>query len=134
MKKFRVAIGQQQESSTHAQEELSSQVRLFADDTAVYLTVGGLDDGTVLQIDLDRLCVYSVHITWSDLGGCHKCKVLGGGHLQRPYLELPHRQNYCKRKSNFGIHPEKHKTKNQKVRETAYNTLVRPQLEYSAPV
>ena len=26
------------------------------------------------------------------------------------------------------------KTKNQKVRETAYNTLVRPQLEYSAPV
>ena len=26
------------------------------------------------------------------------------------------------------------KTKNQKVRETAYNKLVRPQLEYSAPV
>ena len=26
------------------------------------------------------------------------------------------------------------KTKNQKVRETAYNTLVRPQLEYAAPV
>ena len=34
-------------------EELSSQVRLFADDTAVYLTVGGSDDGTVLQTDLD---------------------------------------------------------------------------------
>ena len=26
------------------------------------------------------------------------------------------------------------KTKNQKVRETAYNTLIRPQLEYAAPV
>ena len=26
------------------------------------------------------------------------------------------------------------KQKNQKVRETAYNTLVRPQLEYAAPV
>ena len=26
------------------------------------------------------------------------------------------------------------KTKNRKVRETAYNTLVRPQLEYAAPV
>ena len=26
------------------------------------------------------------------------------------------------------------KTKNQKVRETAYNTLVRPQLEYAAPI
>ena len=36
-------------------EELSSQVRLFADDTDVYLTVGGSDDGTVLQTDLDRL-------------------------------------------------------------------------------
>ena len=38
-------------------EELSSQVRLFADDTAVNLTVGGSDDGTVLQTDLDRLSV-----------------------------------------------------------------------------
>ena len=28
---------------------------LFADDTAVYLTIGGLDDGTVLQKDLDKL-------------------------------------------------------------------------------
>ena len=26
------------------------------------------------------------------------------------------------------------KTKNPKVRETAYNTLVRPQLEYAAPI
>ena len=39
-------------------EELSSQVRLFADETAVYLTVGGSDDGTVLQTDLDRLSVW----------------------------------------------------------------------------
>ena len=38
-------------------EELSSQVRLFADYTAVYLTVGGSDDGTVLQTTLDRLSV-----------------------------------------------------------------------------
>ena len=30
-------------------EELTSKVRLFADDTAVYLTVGGADDSTVLQ-------------------------------------------------------------------------------------
>ena len=37
-------------------EELSSQVRLFADDTVVYLTVWGSDDETVLQDDLDRLC------------------------------------------------------------------------------
>ena len=45
-------------------EELSSQVRLFADDTAVYLTVGGLDDGTVLQTDTDR---WSVWESWLDM-------------------------------------------------------------------
>ena len=36
-------------------DELSSQVRLFADDTAVYLTIGDTEDGKVLQNDLDRL-------------------------------------------------------------------------------
>ena len=39
-------------------EKLSSQIRLFADDTAVYLTVGGSDDGKILQTDLDRLSVW----------------------------------------------------------------------------
>ena len=37
--------------------ELLSQVCLFADDTAMYLTVGGTEDGKVLQTDLDRLSV-----------------------------------------------------------------------------
>ena len=36
-------------------DELSSQVRLFADDMAVYLTIGDTDDGKVQQNDLDRL-------------------------------------------------------------------------------
>ena len=39
-------------------EELSSQVRLFADDTAVYQTVRGSDDERALQIDLGRLSVW----------------------------------------------------------------------------
>ena len=38
-------------------DELSSQVRLFADDTAVYLTIGVAEDGKVLQTDLDRISV-----------------------------------------------------------------------------
>ena len=77
-------------------EQLSSQVRLFADDTAVYLTIVGLDDGTVLQNDLDKLSLWesqwdmefnpskcqvvqvtsnqhSINFTWSDPGSCHKC-------------------------------------------------------------
>ena len=50
-------------------DELSSQVRLFADDTAVYLTIGDTEDGKVLQNDLDRLSVYErLPIThWSAL-------------------------------------------------------------------
>ena len=36
-------------------ENIQSQVRLFADDTAVYLTVSGLQDSQVLQSDLDSL-------------------------------------------------------------------------------
>ena len=39
-------------------DELSSQVRLFADDTAVNLTIGGAEDGKVLQTDLDKLSVW----------------------------------------------------------------------------
>ena len=42
----------------HLPEKLSSQVRLSADDTAVYVTIGGLDDGTVLQKDLDKLSLW----------------------------------------------------------------------------
>ena len=33
-------------------DELASKVRLFADDTAVYLTIGGDDDSNMLQQDL----------------------------------------------------------------------------------
>ena len=39
-------------------DELVSKVRLFADDTAVYLTIGGEDDSTMLQQDMDRLSVW----------------------------------------------------------------------------
>ena len=35
-----------------------SQVRLFADDTALYLTIEGKDNGAALQQDLDRLSVW----------------------------------------------------------------------------
>ena len=34
---------------------LSSEVSLFADDTVVYLTTGGTEEGKMLQNDLDRL-------------------------------------------------------------------------------
>ena len=39
-------------------DELASKVRLFADDTTVYLTIGGEDDSNMLQQGLDRLSVW----------------------------------------------------------------------------
>ena len=46
-------------------EELSSQVHLFADDTVVYLTVGGSHDGTVLQTTLTDCLCRKASGTWS---------------------------------------------------------------------
>ena len=55
-------------------EELSSQGRLFADDTAVYLTVGGSDDGAVLLTNLDRLSVWESQ--WDMEFNPSKCQVV----------------------------------------------------------
>ena len=42
-------------------ENIISQVRIFADDTAVYLTIEGANDNLTLQKDLDRLSVWKSH-------------------------------------------------------------------------
>ena len=55
-------------------DELSSQERLFADDTAVYLTIGGADDGKVLQNDLNRLSVWEDR--WDMEFNPSKCQVV----------------------------------------------------------
>ena len=55
-------------------EKLSSQVRLFADNTAVYLTIGGLDNGTVLQKDLDKLSLLEPQ--WDMEFNPSKCQVV----------------------------------------------------------
>ena len=38
--------------------DLPSEVHLFADDMAMYLKVGGSEDGKLLQTDLDRLSMW----------------------------------------------------------------------------
>ena len=57
-------------------EELSSQVRLFADDddTAMYLTIGDTEDDKVLQNDLDRLSVWEDR--WDMEFNPSKCQVV----------------------------------------------------------
>ena len=39
-------------------DNITSQVRLFADDTALYLTLEGADDGSILQRNLDKLSMW----------------------------------------------------------------------------
>ena len=55
-------------------ENVQSQVRLFADDTAVYLTVSGLQNSQVLQSDLDYLQCWER--TWDMEFNPSKCQVL----------------------------------------------------------
>ena len=142
-------------------EELASQVHLFADDTAVYLTVGGSEDQTVLQTDLDRLVVWERQ--WGMEFNHSKCQVVRVTtaktvlntvyNLHGQILEVVTSARYLGVDISTGLSWGSHidritgnanrtlgyirrniKTKNQKVKETAYNTLVHPQLEYAAPV
>ena len=143
---------------------LSSRVRLFADGAAVCLAIGGAGDGMLLQNGLDRLFVWEdrwgmefnpskcqvVRVTFSRnpfnfpytlhgqvLEVVTSAKYLGvdiscisSGLSWSPRIDRISKN--ATRTLSFVQRDVR--TKNQKVRETAYNTLVRPQLEYAAPV
>ena len=51
-----------------------SKVRLFADDTALYLTMEGADDSSVLQQDLDSLSGWET--AWDMEFNTSKCQVV----------------------------------------------------------
>ena len=53
---------------------MASKVRLLADDTAVYLTIGGEDNSNMLQQDLDRLSVWESR--WDIEFNPSKCQVV----------------------------------------------------------
>ena len=59
-----------------------SQVRLFADNTALYLTIEGKDDGAALQQDLDRLSVWES--MWDMEFNPSKCQVEQAPGSRRP--------------------------------------------------
>ena len=65
-------------------EQLVSQVRLFADDTAVYLTMDGADSGRVLQNDLDTLSVWESR--WDMEFNSSKCQVVRVTTSINPYV------------------------------------------------
>ena len=71
-------------------QDIQSQVRLFADDTAVYLTVTSLEDANTLQTDLDTLQEWER--TWDMEFNPGKCQVL---HVTRSMQPL---------QSNYTLH------------------------------
>ena len=131
-------------------DELSSQVRLFADDTTVYLTIGGAEDGKLLQNDLDRLSV--LEDRWDMEFNPSKCQVVRVTSSRNPFdfsytlhgqvLEVvtsnkylgvdiscissglswnPHIDQISKNATRtLNFIQRNIRTKNQKVRETAY--------------
>ena len=142
-------------------DTITSKVRLFADDTALYLTIEGENDSAILQHDLDKLSMWERE--WDMEFNPSKCQVIQVTGSRKP-INATYRLHglvletvTCARYLGVDISSDltwrSHvdrvtgsatktlnfvrrniKTKNPSVREMAYNTLVRPQLEYAAAV
>ena len=138
-----------------------SKVRLFADDTAIYLAVSSLQDAEILQQDLDRL--HDWELQWDMEFNPSKCVVI---HVTRAVNPVPseyllhgqilesvgsskylgveirnnltfnnHIQNICTSANrSLGFIKRNIRTKSPAIREMAYKTLVRPLVEYASPV
>ena len=140
---------------------VKSKVRLFADDTIMYLTVKTSTDANILQNDLHALEKWEQD--WSMEFNSDKCEVLRITRKRNPvifpyklhnkelnvtnaakYLGVniskdlnwsPHINNMTgKAKNTLRFIKRNIKTSNTKVKEMAYNTYVRPQLEYCSTI
>ena len=142
-------------------ENIQSQVRLFADDTAVYLTVNNPNDSKTFQNDLDTLQTWER--TW-DMGfNPGKCQVPHISRANQPIqsqhtlhgeiLESVECAHYLGVSISKGLTWNTHikeiltkaictsgfvksnvRTKNKSVKELAYKTFVRPKLEHVSTV
>ena len=63
-------------------DKVTSQVRLFADDTAMYLIMEGAKNSSVLQQDLDRLSVWESD--WDMEFNPSKCQVVQVAGSRKP--------------------------------------------------
>ena len=142
-------------------DEVCSQARLFADDTALFLTLESENDNSTLQNGLNILSAWETR--W-DMGFNHsKYQVVHVTGSKKPVkrdyklhgqvLESVTSARYLGLDISGSLSWNQHvdrisgnanrtlsfvrrniKTMMSKVRETAYNTLVRPQLEYALAV
>ena len=141
---------------------ISSKVRLFADDAVVYKKITSPHDSALLQEDLNRLlqceqtwqmsfhpdkCVV-MHITRARKNEVTTCYNLRGHHLHTvdsaPYLgvELDNKLNWSphinkvttKATRSLNFVRRNLRVTSQKVKESAYKSLVRPTLDYCCAV
>jgi hypothetical protein len=129
-------------------ENIKSTVRLFADDTIVYLTITSDVDRLHLQEDLDRLAHWEQ--TWKMSFHPEKCNVLSITKKRNPvtncYILHGHQleqvqsakylgvsiTNICKKASNtLSFLKRNLNISNSNLKEKAYQSLVRPTLEYA---
>ena len=120
--------------SVYINDEVRSRVKLFADDTVLYLTMESEDGSSALQTDLDILSAWQAR--WDIEFSPSECQVVhvkGSKKtvktdyvLHGQVLEFIPCARYLIRRNI--------KTKMTKVRKAAYNSLVRPQLEYALAV
>ena len=142
-------------------DSVKSKVRLFADDTIMYLTVKSTTDANILQNDL-----HALEQDWSMEFNSDKCEVLRITRKRNPvifpyklhkkelnvtnaakYLGVtiskdlnwtPHINNITGKAKNtltsLRLVKRNIKTSNKKVKEMAYNTYGRPQLEYCSTI
>ena len=142
-------------------ECVQSQVRLFADDTIVYWTINGLQDSKTLQEDLDRLADWEQE--WLMEFHPKKCQVIRVTKARKPQeyyyflhghqLEVVESAKYLGVTINNNLNWNTHirqvtskankilgyvkrnlKVNAPKIKEKAYNSMVRPLVEYSAVV
>ena len=142
-------------------EKVKSQVRLFADDTAAYLAIAKPAESKQLQDDLDTLQEWE--LDWNMEFNPGKCQVIRITRSRSPiptqyslhgqtlevvasarYLGVdiandlswkPHITRITNNANkSLGFLRRNLKAKNPELRELTYKAIVRPQLEYAAPV
>ena len=142
-------------------DSLKSRVRLFADDTIVYLTINSKSDPETLQNDL--LTLEKWEENWSMEFNADKCEVIRiskkknniiypyklhntelkttnnakylGVTLSNDFKFSTHIDNVSSKANNTLKFIKRNvQTNNTKIKETAYNTYVRPQLEYCSSI
>ena len=142
-------------------EQVKSRVRLFADDTAMYLAISSTTEGQVLQTDL--ACLEQWEKMWDMQFNPSKCQVLHITRKVKPlntkyilhnvelesapaakYLGVtiaddlswsPHIDNTTKKANQtLGFLKRNIRVHKKDLKSVADKTLVRPQLEYASTV